>query len=214
MRPTGLQVPRSPFPPFLKMGVMFPFSQSLGILPDSHDFLNMMESGLATISVSSTIPGMCVIRSHRLVAVQVHQVILNLLCLQWEGLPPHPHRHQALEAILGIIQHKFSQLTCGAWNNSHHTLQFSYDVLCVYADLNNYEKATVGITRNSLLTELDKKGKGEQKFLQLKILSKSSRKKSLRNKSSLRWSRIIVFANSILYIANKQTWQSIQSSTC
>jgi len=41
-------VPRVFLSPFLKMGVMFPFFQLLGTSPDSYDFSNMMESGLAS----------------------------------------------------------------------------------------------------------------------------------------------------------------------
>jgi len=36
MRLTDLQFPGSSFLLFLKVGVMFPFFQSLGVLPDSH----------------------------------------------------------------------------------------------------------------------------------------------------------------------------------
>lgn len=53
VRLTGLYFPGSFFLPFLKMGVMFPFFQSLGTFPDSQDFSNMMESILATMSISS-----------------------------------------------------------------------------------------------------------------------------------------------------------------
>lgn len=78
---------------------MLPFSQSLGILPDSHIFSNMMESGLATVSISSPIPGMCVIRS--LVAVQLHQVILNLpfAYSRRDVTPSTSTQNQALEAV-------------------------------------------------------------------------------------------------------------------
>jgi len=45
---TSLYFPRSSFLPFLKMGVMFLFFQSLRASPDSHDFSILMVSGLAT----------------------------------------------------------------------------------------------------------------------------------------------------------------------
>jgi len=45
VRHTGLYFHRSSFLPFLKMGVTFPFFQSLETSPDSCDFSNMMESG-------------------------------------------------------------------------------------------------------------------------------------------------------------------------
>jgi len=53
-RLTGQWFPGSSFVPFLNMGAMFPFFQSPGTLPDCHDLLNAMESGLATTSASSS----------------------------------------------------------------------------------------------------------------------------------------------------------------
>lgn len=43
-------VARPSFLPFLNMGMMFLFFQSPGTSPDSYDFSDMMESGLATTS--------------------------------------------------------------------------------------------------------------------------------------------------------------------
>jgi len=42
-----------PFLPFLKMERIFPFFQSPRTSPDSHDFSNMVERGLATTSAHS-----------------------------------------------------------------------------------------------------------------------------------------------------------------
>ena len=53
VRLASLHLPRSSFLPFLNMGLMFPFFQSSGTSPDSHDFSNMMEGGLETIQASS-----------------------------------------------------------------------------------------------------------------------------------------------------------------
>ena len=52
-RLTSLWVLGSSFLPFLKLGVMFPFSQSLESSLDSHDFLNIMESVLVSTSANS-----------------------------------------------------------------------------------------------------------------------------------------------------------------
>lgn len=161
--------PRFSFLPFLKMGVMLPFSQSLGILPDSHDFSNMMESALATISVSSPIPGMCVIRSHRLVAVQLHQMILNLL-FAYSGKDFTPststQKSGTWSCVLGDISTNSanSHVEPGTIHIIHcpsSNRQFSYDVVGMYAGLASYEKASVGIIRNRKKTESGKKGKGK-----------------------------------------------------
>lgn len=45
-----LMVPRFFFLLFKEMEVLFPFLQTLDTLPDSHDFSDMMESGLGTSS--------------------------------------------------------------------------------------------------------------------------------------------------------------------
>lgn len=71
-------------------------------------------------------------------------------------------------------QHELSQLTHGAWNNSHHMLPlFKLAVrvmrtVCIYAGLKRYEKGTVGIVWNREKTEVSKKGKGELRLLWLR----------------------------------------------
>ena len=73
------------------MGVMFPFLQSPGTLPDTHDFSNTVESGLATTSASSQFPqdpGILVFGPYRLVHIQPHE---GVSLLQWEGFcSPYP----------------------------------------------------------------------------------------------------------------------------
>lgn len=71
MRIIGLQFP------FLNTGVMFSFFQSPWTLSDSHDFSNMMGSSLATTSASSFRTLGC---TYRLVRIQSHEMISNLLC--------------------------------------------------------------------------------------------------------------------------------------
>ena len=56
VRLISLQYLGSSFLLFLKMGVMFPFYQSLGTSPDSHRFSNMMESSLATHQPVPSVP--------------------------------------------------------------------------------------------------------------------------------------------------------------
>lgn len=53
VKSTGFQFPRSSFLPFMKIGVIFALSQSLGISPSHHGLSKIVESGLAMTSVSS-----------------------------------------------------------------------------------------------------------------------------------------------------------------
>jgi len=58
---------------------MLPFFQSPRISPDCHDFLNIIDSGLASTSASSFRTGMYLFRTCRFVNVQVPQVVTNLI---------------------------------------------------------------------------------------------------------------------------------------
>jgi len=57
---------------------MFPFFQSPGTLPDCHDLSNITENGF-TISQLPQDFTMHLIRSHRLMYIQVPQVVQNLV---------------------------------------------------------------------------------------------------------------------------------------
>jgi len=93
VRLTGLWFPWSFFLPFLKMGVVFPFFQSPGTLLGSHDFSNMMESILI---LHQSVSSGCwdgttdFFRPHRLLCVQLHPVVSNLLFSYTERDFPPP----------------------------------------------------------------------------------------------------------------------------
>lgn len=73
---------------------MLPLFQSPGTSPDCHDFVNIMETGLAA---KSAVPSrlMHLFGSHGLVQIQVPEVVVNLI-LRCEGLcspSPYPAVH-------------------------------------------------------------------------------------------------------------------------
>lgn len=76
MRVTTPLFLRSSFLTFLKIGAIFPFTQLPGTSSDCCDLSDVMESDSSQFPQDS---GMHFIQSHRLVIIQLHQVILNLL---------------------------------------------------------------------------------------------------------------------------------------
>lgn len=79
---TSLQFLTSPFQPFLKIGVIFLFFQSLETSPDSCDFSSVMESVLCKVCFFQTFSP------------------ISVTCEISTFFPlPHPHSHTCPESI-------------------------------------------------------------------------------------------------------------------
>lgn len=83
-RLTDLWFLTSSFLLLLKTGVIFPFFSHQGVCLTALTF--QRDCFGKNVSQSPQDSGMYLIRSHRLGAIQLHQVIPNLLFTQWEGL--------------------------------------------------------------------------------------------------------------------------------